>query len=82
MNPPRIRVDETWHTWQPGKSIVLDDSFEHEVVNESDELRVILMVDFFRPMNPIFEYVNRRFMYSNEAWSGAFFERANRGSRS
>jgi aspartyl/asparaginyl beta-hydroxylase (cupin superfamily) len=50
-NPPTMRVKDTIHCWEEGKSIVFDDSLEHEVYNKSDETRVVLIVDFLRPMN-------------------------------
>jgi aspartyl/asparaginyl beta-hydroxylase (cupin superfamily) len=50
-NPPKMRVKDQVHTWEQGKSIVFDDSLEHEVYNKSDETRVVLIVDFLRPMN-------------------------------
>ncbi len=46
----RIRVGDEIHPWQPGKLLVLDDTYEHEVWNETDEERVILLFDFDRPM--------------------------------
>ena len=49
-NPPSMRVKDTVHTWQEGKSILFDDSWNHEVYNKSDGLRVVLIVDFLRPM--------------------------------
>jgi aspartyl/asparaginyl beta-hydroxylase (cupin superfamily) len=36
--------------WQEGKSIVFDDSFQHEAWNDSDKMRVVLFVDFLRPL--------------------------------
>jgi len=39
----RLRVDKTWYHWQEGKLIIFDDSFDHEAINESDELRVVLI---------------------------------------
>ena len=48
-NPPKMRVKDEFHL--SGKSIVFDDSLEHEVYNKSDETRVVLIVDFLRPMN-------------------------------
>lgn len=46
----QIRVADEWHTWQEGKMLVFDDSFEHEVVNESlDEIRVVLLMRFWNP---------------------------------
>ena len=58
-NPPRIRVKDSYHTWEEGKGIVLDDSWEHEVINESDEMRVVLIVDFLRPLSRVPAAVNR-----------------------
>lgn len=47
---PRMRVRDQWHTWQEGESILFDDSWNHEVVNHSDSIRVVLIVDILRPM--------------------------------
>jgi aspartyl/asparaginyl beta-hydroxylase (cupin superfamily) len=49
-NPPAMRVKDKMHTWREGESIVFDDSWEHEVYNESEGIRVVLILDFFRPM--------------------------------
>ena len=49
-NPPRMRVKDQFHTWEEGQSILFDDSWNHEVYNKSDDLRVVLIVDFLRPM--------------------------------
>ncbi len=46
----RIRIHEEIVSWAPGKVFVFDDTFEHEVWNETDEERVILLFDFDRPM--------------------------------
>ena len=46
----RIRVDKQIEHWEPGKIFVIDDTFEHEVWNETEEERVILIFDFDRPM--------------------------------
>jgi aspartyl/asparaginyl beta-hydroxylase (cupin superfamily) len=48
--PPSIRVRDTWHTWQEKQSVLFDDSWNHEVVNESSGERVVLIVDVLRPM--------------------------------
>jgi beta-hydroxylase len=46
----RLRVGtETVH-WHEGKSVIFDDTFEHEVWNDSDGIRVVLFVDFARPL--------------------------------
>jgi beta-hydroxylase len=45
-----IRVDNEILHWEEGKCIVFDDSFEHEVYNNTDEDRVVLFFDVIRPM--------------------------------
>jgi len=46
----RIRVGDQIKAWEAGKVIVLDDTYEHEVWNDTDEERVILLFDYDRPM--------------------------------
>lgn len=48
--PPSLRVRDWNHTWKEGESVLFDDSWDHEVVNECPEDRVILIVDVLRPM--------------------------------
>jgi len=49
--PPHcgIRVGDTSATWREGRCIVFDDSFPHEVWNESDRNRVVLVADLWHP---------------------------------
>jgi len=49
-NPPSLRVKDQIHTWTEGGSILFDDSFDHEVFNESKEHRVVLIIDLLRPL--------------------------------
>lgn len=77
-NPPSLRVDKEWYTWQEGQSMVFDDVFEHEVINQSDDLRVILMIDFLRPMNWIYNQLNYfSTVWLNRHWSTHFINTAN-----
>lgn len=46
----RLRVGDTINVWHPGKIFVFDDTYEHEVWNDTEEERVILLFDFDRPM--------------------------------
>ena len=46
----RIRVGETIAHWEEGKSLFFDDTFPHEVWNESDAMRVVLFMDVLRPL--------------------------------
>lgn len=45
-----IRVDRQVCHWQEGKALIFDDAFEHEAWNHSDETRVVLFVDFEKPL--------------------------------
>jgi hypothetical protein len=47
----RIRVAQDWHTWQPGKVLLFDDSYEHEVRNDSDQERVVLLLRVWHPQS-------------------------------
>ncbi|HLO77157.1 MAG TPA: aspartyl/asparaginyl beta-hydroxylase domain-containing protein [Magnetospirillum sp.] len=58
-NPPTLRVVDQFYTWQEGESMLFDDSWDHEVVNHSDGIRVILLVDVLRPMPWPASWINR-----------------------
>ena len=78
-NPPKIRVLNQYHTWQEGESIVIDDYYEHEVINNSEDIRVILMVDFRRPMNNfISDYINKVSLKMKAGWAKEFITKANK----
>jgi aspartyl/asparaginyl beta-hydroxylase (cupin superfamily) len=44
-----IRVGSEQRGWQEGKLLVFDDSFEHEVWNHSDQVRIVLFMNFWHP---------------------------------
>lgn len=46
----RIRVGEDYRHWEEGRSMIFDDTFDHEVWNDTDETRVVLFVDVMRPL--------------------------------
>jgi len=58
-NPPRMRVRDYWHTWKEGEGLLFCDYWEHEVVNHSDQVRVVLIIDIFRPLPLVRDRVNR-----------------------
>jgi aspartyl/asparaginyl beta-hydroxylase (cupin superfamily) len=58
-NPPSLRVKDQWYVWQEGKAILFDDTHCHEVVNRSDDDRVVLVIDVLRPMPLVARLVNR-----------------------
>jgi beta-hydroxylase len=45
-----IRVHDQIIHWKEGRVEIFDDSFEHEAWNHSDKVRVVLFVDFERPV--------------------------------
>src|SRR5271167_3226395 len=46
----RIRVGEDFRHWEQGESMIFDDTYNHEVWNDTDETRVVLFVDVLRPL--------------------------------
>jgi beta-hydroxylase len=88
----RIRVGDDIRHWQEGKSMVFDDTFNHEVWNDTDETRVVLFVDVLRPLPEPESTINRLIVkaigYSpfvldakrnQEAWEARYLAR--RGAR-
>jgi aspartyl/asparaginyl beta-hydroxylase (cupin superfamily) len=55
----RIRIDKEITHWQEGKSLIFDDSFNHEVWNETAGHRAVLFVDFERPVRFPFNLLNK-----------------------
>jgi beta-hydroxylase len=45
-----IRVDKQVCHWEEGKVLVFDDAYIHEAWNHSDKTRVVLFVDFVKPL--------------------------------
>ena len=58
----RMRVGEKICVWREGEIFVFDDTFEHEVWNDTEEERVILLFDFDRPMRPLGRLLNNGFL--------------------
>ena len=44
-----LRVGGVTRAWEEGRCLVFDDSFSHEVWNESDRRRVVLVLDLWHP---------------------------------
>jgi aspartyl/asparaginyl beta-hydroxylase (cupin superfamily) len=53
-----IRVGHETRTWAVGSSLIFDDTYEHEVTNESVYERVVLFVDIARPLRFPMNLVN------------------------
>jgi aspartyl/asparaginyl beta-hydroxylase (cupin superfamily) len=84
----RIRVGEDVRHWQEGRSMVFDDTFNHEVWNDTDETRVVLFVDVLRPLPFPESLINRAIVKAigfspfvldakrnQEAWERRYLER-------
>ncbi len=59
-----MRVDDKIQIWQPGEIFVFDDTYDHEVFNNTDEERVILLFDFDRPMKFWGRFWNKAFLHA------------------
>jgi ornithine lipid ester-linked acyl 2-hydroxylase len=46
----RIRVGDEYASWNEGKVLVFDDTYEHEVWNDTEGVRVVLFLDVVRPL--------------------------------
>lgn len=54
-----IRVGEVTRHWAEGEVLVFDDAFEHEAWNRTEQTRVVLFVDFAKPLRFPASLVNR-----------------------
>jgi ornithine lipid ester-linked acyl 2-hydroxylase len=84
-----IRVDKQICHWQEGRALIFDDAFEHEAWNHSDETRVVLFVDFDKPLRfpanllhkmllsiAIFTPFIREGVENHSAWEKKFYAEA------
>jgi beta-hydroxylase len=53
-----IRVMDRVCHWQEGRALIFDDAYEHEAWNHSDRVRVVLFVDFVKPLRFPARFVN------------------------
>lgn len=54
-----IRVGSRIHGWKWGEPLVFDDTLEHEAWNRTAERRVVLFIDFLRPLPAPLAMLNR-----------------------
>jgi beta-hydroxylase len=45
-----IRVADTEYRWREGEAVIFDDAYEHEAWNRTPHTRVVLFVDFVKPL--------------------------------
>lgn len=63
INPPVFRVHNVQYTWQEGDAILFDDTWNHEVINKSNDIRVVLIVDILRPMPVLLHTMNWLYIF-------------------
>ena len=58
----RIRIADQVYSWQEGRAVIFDDTYNHEVWNDTDGYRVVLFVDFERPLRFPLNWINHWIM--------------------
>lgn len=84
-----IRVENRLYRWREGEAVVFDDAFEHEAWNRTPHTRVVLFVDFRKPLRFPANFVNwlllhlamftpfiREGMDNQKAWEKKFYAEA------
>lgn len=55
----RMSVGDAMVYWREGECVVFDDTYRHEIWNETDGTRVVLLFDVHRPLPPFLDAFNR-----------------------
>ena len=84
-----IRVDKEIYRWREGEAVIFDDAYEHEAWNRTPYTRVVLFVDFRKPLRfpgnvlnwlllhlAVFTPFIREGMDNQKAWEKKFHEEA------
>ena len=84
-----IRVESAIYRWKEGEAVVFDDAYEHEAWNHTPHTRVVLFVDFVKPLRfpanvlnwlllhlAIFTPFIREGMDNQKAWEKKFYDEA------
>jgi aspartyl/asparaginyl beta-hydroxylase (cupin superfamily) len=82
-----IRVEKDVYHWREGEAVVFDDTYEHEAWNRTPHTRVVLFVDFTKPLRQPVRFLNclllhlavftpfiREGIDNQEAWEKRFYE--------
>ena len=85
----RMTVGDELIVWQEDECVVFDDTYRHEVWNDTDGVRVVLLIDVHRPLPPRLDRLNktllriaRRMPFVREpvrqhrAWEKEFYAKA------
>ena len=54
--PTLIIVDDKDCFWEEGKSVLFDDTYTHEVINNTNEVRIALLLDVKREISGFLKY--------------------------
>ena len=84
-----IRVEHDVYRWREGEAVIFDDAYEHEAWNYTPRTRVVLFVDFRKPLRFPANVINwlllrlamftpfiREGMDNQKAWERKFYEEA------
>jgi len=84
-----IRVDKEIYRWKDGEAVVFDDAYEHEAWNKTAHTRVVLFVDFRKPLRFPANFLNwlllnlavftpfiREGTENHKAWEKRFYQEA------
>lgn len=58
----RMRVEDRIVRWAEGETLVFDDTYDHEVWNDTDSTRVVLLIQFERPLRQPGKWIADTFM--------------------
>ncbi len=58
-NDVYLKLENEKIKWKEKESFIFDDTFIHEAVNNSEEKRIIIMVDFYRPLPFLLNILNK-----------------------
>jgi beta-hydroxylase len=84
-----IRVDKGLYRWKEGEAVIFDDAYEHEAWNRTPHTRVVLFVDFRKPLRFPANFLNwlllhlavftpfiREGVDNQKAWEKKFYAQA------
>ena len=54
----KMRVGKEYIHWEQGKAVFFDDTYNHEVWNNTDGIRIVLLIDTKRPYKKFAERIN------------------------
>ena len=63
-----IRVGSETRSWEEGRCLIFNDAYEHEVRNDTDEVKVVLILDIFRPLPFRIALANRCMTWVMQWW--------------